>query len=296
MKASSAGRSTIILTLQKINLDPPALEGCRKRLKGMFGSMATSRRSLLLTLLIAGGGYSALRFGPDVLARIFPADFEFEELSSPAGFRRIAAGKSSAALDPFVGIDSGDPQREKRWEAIAKQNICAAVFPSWDSTSDSVPIASFSDYNCPFCKVLTQRIAAREEAQLPPISVSWHELPLLGQSSRDAALGALAAKRQGAYAQFHKRLMRARFVTTPAFLERLANDIGIEPQKMIADMQSRSVAEEIELSMAVSRVFAFIGTPALVIGRTVVQGEISEANLDRLIEIERLAGPPPGCT
>lgn len=257
--------------------------------------MASSRRSLLLTLLAVGGAYSALRFGPGALERLFPADFEFEELTSPAGFRRFAAGETSAAIDPFIGLDSGDPEKQKRFEAKVRQNICGAVFPDWNPASNSVPIASFSDYNCPFCKVLTQRISEREEAQTVPISVSWHELPLLGQSSRDAARGALAAKRQGAYTQFHKRLMRARFVTTPSFLERLANDMGIDPAQMIQDMQSREITEEIEMSSAVSRVFSFIGTPALVVGQTVVQGEISEANLDQLIEVERKAGPPLAC-
>ena len=257
--------------------------------------MASSRRSLLLTLLTVAGGYSALRFGPDAVGRLFPSEFEFEDLESPSGFRRFAAGETSAALDPFVGLDAGDPEKDKRLEARVLENICKTVFSDWDPTSGTVPIASFSDYNCPYCKVLTQRIAEREETQSAPISVTWHELPLLGQSSRDAARGALAAKRQGAYAQFHKRLMRGRFVTTPAYLERLANDIGIDPKQMIKDVHSQGVTDEIEMSSAVSRVFAFIGTPALIVGRTVVQGEINDTNLDRLIELERSAGPPPAC-
>lgn len=258
--------------------------------------MASSRRSLLFTSLAAAGGYSVFRFGPDVIGRLFPSDFEFVDLDSPSGFRRFAAGDSSAALDPFIGLDAGDPEKDKRLETRVRANLCQSVFSDWDPESGTVPIASFSDYNCPYCKVLTQRIAAREETQSIPISVTWHELPLLGQSSRDAARGALAAKRQGAYTEFHKRLMRGRFVTTPAYLERLAKSIGIDPKQMIKDVHSRGVTEEIELSSAVSRVFAFIGTPALIVGRTVVQGEINDANLDRLIELERSAGPPPACS
>ena len=127
------------------------------------------------------------------------------------------------------------------------------------------------------------------------MAVSWHELPLLGQSSRDAARGALAAKRQGAYAAFHLRLMRSRFATTPAYLRRLAIDLDIDAEKLIADMNDPSISEEIEMSAAVSRVFGFIGTPALVVRRTVVQGEISEHNLDRLLKIELQSGPPDTC-
>jgi hypothetical protein len=44
-----------------------------------------------------------------------------------------------------------------------------------------------------------------------------------------------------------------------------------------------------------AELFAFVGTPALVVGRTVVQGEINDARLERLIARERMDGPIEAC-
>lgn len=110
-----------------------------------------------------------------------------------------------------------------------------------------------------------------------------------------AAQGALAAKRQDAYVDFHRRLMRAPFQTTPEYLEALSDAIGVDHAQLRADMTSEGVRREIAESSALAKTFRFIGTPALVVGRTVVQGEIDDATLERLIERERADGPIGAC-
>ena len=56
---------------------------------------------------------------------------------------------------------------------------------------------------------------------------------------------------------------------------------------LILDMESAEVVRELENSSALARVFAFVGTPALVIGRTVVQGQISDRMVREIIDLER---------
>ncbi|MEO1689787.1 MAG: DsbA family protein [Pseudomonadota bacterium] len=156
-----------------------------------------------------------------------------------------------------------------------------------------MPIASFSDYNCPFCKVLTQKLAALEDAG--GVSVTWHEWPLLGEASMQAAQAALAADAQGAYAAFHKRLMRSRFRPTPEYLREIARSLDIDADRMLSDMASAAVAKRLADTAALSSIFGFPGTPALVVGRTVVVGAISDATLAALVEQERRDGPPEVC-
>lgn len=55
-------------------------------------------------------------------------------------------------------------------------------------------------------------------------------------------------------------------------------------------MGSDAVARELAVSASLSRIFGFIGTPAMVVGRTVIQGNTSEEVLRRVIEIEREDG------
>ncbi len=260
-----------------------------------------SRRRLLLGLAGLGAGYAGLRFGIPRLVEVFAADFEFASLSDPAGFRRIEGGAISSGFDPFFGIAGAGAERARAVVTDVRTRLCDTLFGDMGASTGpglsagQVPVASFSDYNCPYCRVLTERLSRLESAASPRISVAWHELPLLGEGSVMAARGALAAKRQGAYIAFHQRLMRSRFQTTPGYLTEMATELGIDEQQLVVDMQSEDVATQIAETRALATIFGFIGTPALVVGRTVVQGAISEDRLNRLIDREIADGPIGAC-
>ncbi len=257
--------------------------------------MASSRRNLLVGGLVLAGGYGAVRFGLQSFTELFADELEFEPIADPAGFRRISGGPSSVGFDPFFGLDDGDGSGRAVAVADVRRRLCAALFGTAQPDPDVVPVASFSDYYCPYCRVLTQKLASLEESADGAIRVEWHELPLLGEASLAAAKAALAAERQGAYVAFHRRLMRTPFRPTRGYISRLAADLGVDETQMIADMDGAEVLAEIGESGALARLFGFIGTPALVVGRTVVQGEVDDGTLRRLIERERADGPIPAC-
>lgn len=203
------------------------------------------------------------------------------------GFRSLDAGKSSVRFDPFVGLQKQDNSEISERISRDAAFFCETLFERASSSESVVPIASFSDYNCPYCKILTPMLANLEAQSEDVVSVTWHEYPLLGESSLLAAKGALAAKRQGAYLAFHRRLMRGRLLVTPEYLEELAKIDGLETEQFVLDLNGADVLQEIQTSTAIARLFGFIGTPALVVGRTAVQGAIQESTLKQLIEMER---------
>ena len=140
---------------------------------------------------------------------------------------------------------------------------------------------------------LTQELTARAEAGA--ITVTWHELPLLGDTSDLAASAALAADMQGAYPEIHARLMRSRVVATDAYLSTLAQGAGLDPARFVRDAKSNLVSDRIESARGLAARFGFYGTPALVIGRTAVLGAIAPDLLDQLIlEEERDGQTSPG--
>ena len=252
--------------------------------------MNSGKRSTLITLGALVAGYAALRTVPSIL----PEKLELEPLDNPAGFRKYVAGDTSGGFDPFVGLgtresDAVIARKEAALERVSK-NVCDALYGELGTNPARVPIASFSDYYCPYCRIQTKRLAEMTDAMPNEVAVAWHELPLLGDASNLAAKAALAAKRQGAYVAFHERLMTTPFQTTPEYLSRLAGDLGVDKDRLIADMESAEVVLELENSSALARVFAFVGTPALVIGRTVVQGQISDKMIRAIIDLEREEG------
>ena len=249
--------------------------------------MDSGKRSTFISLGVIVAGYAALRTVPSLL----PEKLELEPLESPAGFRKFVAGDTSGGFDPFVGLGTPDSdaviaRKEAAYERVSN-NICDALYGELGSNPARVPIASFSDYYCPYCRIQTKRLAEMTNAMPNDVAVAWHELPLLGDSSNLAAKAALAAKRQGAYVAFHERLMKTPFQATPKYLSRLAGDLDVDEGRLILDMESAEVVRELENSSALARVFAFVGTPALVIGRTVVQGQISDRMVREIIDLER---------
>jgi 2-hydroxychromene-2-carboxylate isomerase len=85
----------------------------------------------------------------------------------------------------------------------------------------------------------------------------------------------------------HARLMRAGLVPTPAYLAEVAEGLGLDPARLLRDMGSAGIDAALRRSSALADVFALPGTPALVVGRTVVLGAVGERTLARLIERER---------
>lgn len=253
---------------------------------------ALSRRAALVAVAAMGAG--AWWAWPKI-SQHFVGDFDFEPLEDPPGFRRIAAGETSGMPSPFFGLEAPDEQDQAITEAAMRADLCNGLFGG-PPPAGVVPIASFSDYNCPFCRVLTERLSNLEERSGGGVRITWHEWPRLGPTSLSAARAALAADMQGAYAAFHKRLMRGRFVATPEYLEILAQDIGVDGDRLLSDMEGDAVSERLRNTEAVARIFGFIGTPALVVGRTVVVGTVSEGVIGALVEQERRDGPPSVCS
>ncbi len=249
---------------------------------------ATSGKSNRRGLLIAVGAAVAIWGGGAAFRQFGARRFDFDPIPDLPGFRQVEGGTvtSTALSDPLIGLDTGRPPAP--W--IKNHRICSALFRS--HRSGTVPVASFSDYYCPYCRVLTRELSAREAAG--EITVTWHELPLLGEASVIAARAAMAADLQGGYSAFHARLMRAQFRPDPAYLAELGESAGLNVDRLLADMSNPSIDTQLQLTAGVAARFGFYGTPALVVGRTAVLGAIPVPRLNALIALE--ASDPEYCS
>ena len=81
-----------------------------------------------------------------------------------------------------------------------------------------------------------------------------------------------------------------------AYIRQIALDAGIDVEQLLGDMQGAEVADTIAGTAGLARRFGFYGTPALVVGRTAVLGNIDERKLRRLIEIEAKMTDPGPCS
>lgn len=243
--------------------------------------------SLLRRRIMTGFGIAAVGgwvWGAPRLRGLFGPDLRFADIPGAAGFQILQSdigGGVSAGL--FAGLT---PQTSTSlvFDTVAA-NPCEALFRG---SSAQVPIAIFSDFNCPNCPQMDANVAA-VVVRTPQTSLSYHQLPLLGRTSVTASRAVLAAARQGKYAQMHDALLRSPAVTDMALLRRFAQQSGLDVTRFVQDMSHPEILGSLAVSDALAQYLGLVGTPATVIGQTVVLGVETEATITAIIahEIEK---------
>ncbi|KKL23335.1 hypothetical protein LCGC14_2426390 [marine sediment metagenome] len=147
-------------------------------------------------------------------------------------------------------------------------------------------IVEFFDYNCPYCR----KAAADVKALLgkdDDVRVVYREWPILGEGSVFAARAALAAREQGKYEELHWRLMELDGRAEEASVLAVAEEIGMDIDKLQADMDKPEVAEHVATSMRLAEALGFNGTPSFVIGDALVPGVVPLDQLEALVDESR---------
>jgi protein-disulfide isomerase len=93
----------------------------------------------------------------------------------------------------------------------------------------------------------------------------------------------LAAARQGKYIEFHTTILNSRLIPTPAYIEALAAQVGVDQTRLSVDMNAGEIVRAIEHNADLASELGLTGTPVLIVGRTVVEGAISGRQLERLL-------------
>ncbi len=222
---------------------------------------------------------------PPILRRNASA-FDFEPLNGFDGFRRLSRGTTSSPGDPFFGLGRAAP-------APLERPICEVLFGNTTFPSQSVPVAVFTDVNCPNCATFEARLIRLQQGGAP-VELFWHQLPLLGPRSVWAAKVTLAAEMQGAGEDVHLDLMQHVLRPGPAGAHDVAARHGLDAAKLLADAQGADVQARLDAAINLGAALGIPGTPGSVIGRTLVIGAIGQNDLERLIDLE-LSEPFQGC-
>ena len=240
--------------------------------------------------LLASGALAVVAwvYGAPRLAALWSSPLIYRELGGLAPFRALARpGALSTADAMMFGLDGAkvaNADLAARMAAV-RADPCSALF---GQTNDQrIPVAFFSDFNCPNCRVLDAILTDYQTANPGILRIVRFELPLLGAASTTASKAVLAAERQGAYAAMHDRLTRNRMVTDLNHLQSIAESIGLDGPQLVADMQRPEIETALDQARAIAGVFGFYGTPGMVIGRTVTLGVIPAADVRTIIAAEQ---------
>jgi protein-disulfide isomerase len=170
---------------------------------------------------------------------------------------------------------------ERRQELLNNSDDLVQGNPKGDVT-----IVEFFDYRCPYCKEIEPVLDALllEDRKL---RIVYKEFPILGPPSVFASRTALAAKKQGKYAAFHRAMMAAKGNISDETVLKVAASVGLDTEKIKADMGAPEIDRVLKANYELAEALQIQGTPGIIIGDTLIPGAVDIATLRKDIAAAR---------
>jgi protein-disulfide isomerase len=180
------------------------------------------------------------------------------------------AGRPPAAAGPRV---------VKNWRDLAR------VGQRMGAPDAKVTIVEFSDFECPFCARLEQRLHALLARDPSAFTVVYRHYPLAQHThARDAALAAECAGAQGRFAAFHDALFANQDSIGTASWGWFARSAGgVDSTALRRCMAGPDVARRLAEDKRAGDRLGVAGTPTFLVNGRLFSGAPSEEELSRMI-------------
>ena len=252
------------------------------------------RRAALLALPIAAillpGGGPLLPGGGSGRAMAADATGGFTPQQRDA---IVAIVRDAMVRDPGILADAIAALRaaDQKSEASAQASSIAShrselLDPAGDAvagnSAGSVTLVEFYDPRCPYCRRMIPSIdhAIAADRQL---RVVYKVIPILGAPSMLAARAIVAAGLHGKYLAMQVRLMSDPTPPDDQSIAAAARAVGIAPATLASDMKSDAVTTRLKANLALARTLGIDGTPAFVVGDTLIPGAMTDDQLRQAI-------------
>ncbi|MFN7029516.1 MAG: thioredoxin domain-containing protein [Sphingopyxis sp.] len=215
---------------------------------------------------------------------------------------RIGGGMSKSEVETIVAdYIKANPQiipealEAQRNGEIAK--AIGAIRPAlekpyagaWAGNADGdVTLVVFTDYACGFCRASVPDVdrLIREDKRL---KVVFRELPIIAPQSRDAAIMALAAARQGKYDAFHHAMFASGSLDKSAIAAAAAKVGVVTDGTADATANEALFQRELDSNLAIATQLQLNATPTWIVGNQLFQGQIGYDGLKQAVAKARAA-------
>lgn len=182
--------------------------------------------------------------------------------------------------------EKAEKEKQYAFEKNFKENkdkIFNGTDPFIGNPDGDVVVVEFFDYNCGYCRKAFDDVLKLSEKD-KNLKVVFKELPILSETSREAARWALAAQKQGRYFDFHKALMNGRSAPSEAVFIKIAEKLDLDVDQLKKDVKDDAIEQHIDENLALSRSLGIQGTPAFIIGDILAPGYMGLNNMKLAIE------------
>ena len=225
-----------------------------------------------------------------VVALAAQAPAQTHELD-PAAVQRIVREyllEQPEVLEEAIHVLRTKREREKRTRAKAaiRENLDSLLGHPLSAVSGNpggdVTLVEFFDYQCGYCKRSLEPVMELLESDTA-LRIVWKELPVLGPISRFAARASMAAQQQGQFLEFHVAVMGTADKLSEERVMAIAEGIALDVERLRRDMADPALEAYLDETYRLATSIGVTGTPAFVIGDTLVPGAVDGARLKELI-------------
>ena len=236
---------------------------------------------------IAGSKFSAALpiIGLVLMAAIFVVFLFYGFIKSmPQATTGLSSSYVTTSADPLVSKVQNLGQ--------ITQPILRADNYTYGNKQGNVKIFEFSDFACPYCRAMSQKLKAAADKH-PEVEVVWKDFPItsLHPDSLSAHQAARCAGEQGKFWEYHDKLFQNQANLSATTELSLANGLGLKPQAFLGCLSSTGVSSSIQEDMAEGEALQIDGTPFLFVGDQRISGLLSDEELEQVIALHAQIKP-----
>lgn len=194
----------------------------------------------------------------------------------------------------LLEAEQATAQVDRQRQAIADNSDALFRSPRAAVVGDpdgDVTLVEFFDYNCPHCQRMTPEVAALIEAD-PELRLVLKQWPVLGGESVEAAEVAVAVSRAApdSFYEFHTALMSESGRVDGERAMEIAEEMDLDIAAIEEGRGAPEVAETLQESLELGGALGLRGTPAYVIGDSVLAGAVGQRALEESVSELRETG------
>jgi protein-disulfide isomerase len=192
------------------------------------------------------------------------------------------------AVTALQADDAAHDEAEARSMIAARQKdlVGTASDPMAGNPHGDVTVVEFYDPRCPYCRRMLPGIEAMLQKD-HGVRLVYKDIPVLGPASVLEARAIVAAGAQGAYLKMQAALMKDSATPSDAMIRATAAGLGLDADKLAADMNSPATAQKIKANLTLARELKLQGTPAFIVGDQMIPGMVDAEQLEAAVAAAR---------
>lgn len=187
--------------------------------------------------------------------------------------------------------DQAKAQQESRKQAIKKVGIKAFFDPKIAYVTGPANAKNtfvvFFDYNCVHCRNSASQIKTFYDKHKGDTRFAFIEMPIFGADSTMAASVAIAAREQNGgqnYLPLFFKLMGEKKAIDADVLFKDAAAVGLNTDALSKDISAKAVQAALDGGHTLAQKVSITGTPAFIINGQMVDGEMTSAEMEKMIK------------